>query len=254
MQKINIEVEAEKLESPGIPSDEVSQLIDDFNKMATRVNEGVTKQKSFIMDASHELKTPIARALTDLDIAKMSLPKTSKQAENAINQAQDDLKSVAEIIETLLQAARLKKVALHLTPLHLRTIIVHEVEALREQYTDSNIEVDLQIDKEMILADRQVFTLILRNCLVNAFKYNIKSGLIKITTEQVGKTYTIVLLNTTAGSGQKLISNESYKLGFNIIKNLCAVAHYGFTSESSKGNYVVTISDIPATVSPVQNL
>ena len=53
------------------PDDEVKRLADTFDDMLGRLETSFDAQKQFIQDASHELRTPIAIAQTNIEVLEM---------------------------------------------------------------------------------------------------------------------------------------------------------------------------------------
>jgi signal transduction histidine kinase len=53
------------------PDDEMKRLADTFDNMLNRLEEAFNTQNQFIQDASHELKTPIAVARTNIEVIEM---------------------------------------------------------------------------------------------------------------------------------------------------------------------------------------
>jgi signal transduction histidine kinase len=53
------------------PDDEMKRLADTFDSMLNRLEESFNLQNQFIQDASHELKTPIAIARTNIEVLEM---------------------------------------------------------------------------------------------------------------------------------------------------------------------------------------
>lgn len=54
------------------PNDEIKRLADTFDNMIFRLAGAVESQKQFVQDASHELRTPIATAITNIEVLEMN--------------------------------------------------------------------------------------------------------------------------------------------------------------------------------------
>jgi len=248
MRKMVVDKDPGKVAPLNTPDhDDLSQLVNTFNTMSDRIREGASKQRSFIMDASHELKTPIARAISDIDIAKLSIENMAgaRQASTMLTDAQNDLKTISAIIDVLLQAAKLKHAALSFEVINLNELIEAELKDLHEVSKTMDIAITISINTAKVFADRQLLSLIIRNCLGNAIKYNKVHGTLSITTAQIGNTFTLTIINTTINSVTTAPQPESHKLGFNIIKNLCEIANYSMSATTQEEKFTVSIADIP---------
>src|SRR5205814_4946623 len=51
-------------------NDELGELIRDFNAMADRIESLVSSQRQLISDVSHELRSPLARLIVAMDLAR----------------------------------------------------------------------------------------------------------------------------------------------------------------------------------------
>jgi len=82
--------------------DELGDLVRDFDAMATRIEDLVSRQRQLISDVSHELRSPLARLNVALDLARQR-----KGDDSAFDQAEEDTALLNEMIGRLLTIAKL---------------------------------------------------------------------------------------------------------------------------------------------------
>lgn len=82
--------------------DEIGDLVRDFNAMASRIEELISRQRQLISDVSHELRSPLARLNVALDLGR-----ERKGNDPAFEQMQEDLRLLDEMIGRLLTIAKL---------------------------------------------------------------------------------------------------------------------------------------------------
>lgn len=82
--------------------DEMGGLIRDFDAMASRIEELISRQRQLISDVSHELRSPLARLNVALDLGR-----ERKGNDPAFEQMQEDIRLLDEMIGRLLTIAKL---------------------------------------------------------------------------------------------------------------------------------------------------
>jgi two-component system sensor histidine kinase CpxA len=82
--------------------DELGGLVRDFNAMACRIEELVSRQRQLISDVSHELRSPLARLNVALDLRR-----ERKGDDPAFDHMEQDLALLDEMIGRLLTLAKL---------------------------------------------------------------------------------------------------------------------------------------------------
>jgi len=82
--------------------DEMGDLVRDFNAMASRIDELVSRQRQLISEVSHELRSPLARLNVALDLGR-----ERKGSDPAFEQMQEDIELLDEMIGRLLTIAKL---------------------------------------------------------------------------------------------------------------------------------------------------
>jgi len=173
---------SKKIKIKGNPEDELVRLSVSYNEMLRRINEGVTKQKEFISNTSHELKTPLARAVLELETATSDLKKKRIAAAlDTINATKRELKDFGDLINGLLSIANLKK-----SPKIKKISVISLTEKIIDQYSAKAKEKGLKIKlsspkKTQFTILPEHFKIILGNLLSNAIKYSHPKDNIRLT-------------------------------------------------------------------------
>jgi signal transduction histidine kinase len=85
--------------------DEVARLGTTLNAMLARIEDGVARERQFVIDASHELRTPLALLTTELDLA-LARARTREELEGALRSAAESADRLARLANDLLVLAR----------------------------------------------------------------------------------------------------------------------------------------------------
>jgi signal transduction histidine kinase len=86
------------------PGDELGRLGAQFNALLDRLHQSSQQQRRFLADAAHELRTPTARMLTQVEMMLTDETDTTRRA--GLEQVRDDLHRSSGLMGSLLQLAR----------------------------------------------------------------------------------------------------------------------------------------------------
>lgn len=87
------------------PGDELGRLGTRFNALLDRLDAALGQQRQFLADAAHELRTPVARTLSGVELALLdTAPGPAHVA--ALARAHADLRRTGRLVDELLQLAR----------------------------------------------------------------------------------------------------------------------------------------------------
>ncbi len=137
--------------------DEVAQLAASFNASAARIEQLVNAQKSLLANASHELRSPLARI-------RMALETQSPDA-NTRKELQQNIQELDQLIDEILTASRLD------SP-NAETISKEEVDftaLVAEECARFNVELEAEIIH--VEGDAKLLRRLVRNLLENAQRY-----------------------------------------------------------------------------------
>ncbi len=99
--------------SPG--RDELRRLGQTLNEMLTRLEAGLARERAFVADASHELRSPLAMLKTELELMARDRP-AGAALDSAVSAAIADTNRLARLTEDLLVLARADRDQLPIAP------------------------------------------------------------------------------------------------------------------------------------------
>ncbi len=138
------------------------------NNAVKPLDEAYRKQKEFVSDASHELKTPLSVLLTYIEILQQQ-PQNAK----ALQVMKDETKNMSGLIENLLALTRLENTEKPTTQeLNATDIIIPLVERLNTVHKDRKQPIKIICSKDIkVKMSQQHFERLLTILLDNALKY-----------------------------------------------------------------------------------
>ena len=139
--------------------DEVGRLAVSFNRAATRIERLVQAQKALLANASHELRSPLAR----IQMASSLLGDENNPARQEVAAS---VRELDDLVGEILLASRLEMADPNLlptlTPLDLTALVAEEC---------ARLDAVLEADHVMINADARLMRRLVRNLLENARRY-----------------------------------------------------------------------------------
>ncbi|UOD35376.1 GHKL domain-containing protein [Deferribacteraceae bacterium V6Fe1] len=245
----------------GEADDEFSQLAKTINKMLDRLQYSFKKQKDFLYNTSHELKTPLSTIRIGID---ESLLNTSEEIPDKIKY------NLTIMRKRILKLEKLIKDLLNLSALEAENVIdkksINIANLLKSLIDDyeiltkaKNIKINCNIEYEKdILCDEKKIYRALSNLIDNAIKYNIENGTIEISIKKSGKFLLISISNTSMEISKEelpLIFEQFYRieksrsedeggsgLGLAIVKKIIELHNGNIKVESKNGWTTISIS------------
>ena len=158
---------------------EFNRLITVFNEMLARLEISFQQATRFSADASHELKTPLARLQMELEQALANAPSDSPQQEiySSLLEEISRLKAIVQKL-LLLSLADAGQLRLKIQPVDLSVMITNIVEDCQAQAPLLKIESKIPPGIH-VNADPDLLEQALQNLAGNAVKYNHTGGLVR---------------------------------------------------------------------------
>lgn len=144
--------------------DEVAALANSFNEAAQRIEDLVTSNRSLLANASHELRSPLARLKMAVSIMGDMPPERAAQIKDEIHQ---DIRELDALVEEVLLASRLDaKADLERSPVDLLGLVTEEAHRV-----GAEVHADQAANGAPYQADDRLLRRAVRNLLENARRY-----------------------------------------------------------------------------------
>ena len=153
--------------------DELRRLAETLNEMLDRLEAGLERERGFVADAGHELRTPLAHLRTELELALRSADDADKLRE-AVRGASQEVDRLSQLAEGLLLIARVDRGALPLRLEELEADDLLGTVATRFEWRASEVEKGVRVDGHpgvRLRGDRVRLEQALGNLVDNALRY-----------------------------------------------------------------------------------
>ena len=223
------------------------------------------EKQDFFINASHELKTPLTSILgySELLINMSEKNKNKKEDKKTdfIRRINFEALRMKELVLNMLTLSRMETNWQETADekIDIKDIILNVFESNRIKAQKKNINIDLEIEPAIIIANKEKITEVVNNLVDNAIKYTDDGGNVKIALKNNGENAIFTVKDNGCGIENKYLNriferffrvkNEKYLkvqgtgLGLTIVKNICA--HYNadiyIESEKDKGTEVSVV-------------
>lgn len=182
--------------------DEIGQLADQFNIMASRLQEMTRQLREFVANSSHELRTP----LTSLNLLVKSLreyPLEKEEREEFLADIDQELERLTRLVENLLDLTRLDRLAAEDT-MHTADvvpIIAGTLEMLRKRAELKGLTFSYTLPERsaLIFAVPHQLKQMVFNLVDNAIKYSLPGGAVNVSLRQEQDELLLTVADTGSG-------------------------------------------------------
>ena len=223
-------------------------------------------KSDFINNMTHEFKTPLATISLAVDALKNEKVKNNIEKTNYFTGIiKEENKRMNKQVETILQAALLDKqeVKLNLKKLSAHDLIVSALNNINLQVEEKQgkLEVNMEAEKDMIMADEVHFTNLVNNLLDNAVKYSKENLQIKLSTQNSGNQLRIKIEDNGIGMNKETLNRifekfyrahtgnvhnvKGFGLGLSYVKTMVLAHHGNIKAESILGKGSTFIISLP---------
>lgn len=206
-----------------------------FNKMIRELRGIETFKNDFIVNVSHEFKTPIAAIegyatlLQDKDLSEAEHDEYTKMIIESSRQ-------LSILSSNILKLSKLEnqEIVAEPTVYKLDEQIRQALLLLEVNWSKKNLELDIDLPEISFLGSEELLIQVWVNLLSNAIKFTPESGSIRVTMQQIGKWVTVEISDTGIGmtedikkhifekfyQGNKNRNVEGNGLGLTLVKRI----------------------------------
>ena len=166
--------------------DEIARLAQTMNEMLARVQTSVERQQRFVADASHELRSPLTRVRTELEV-DLDHPGTADSAATH-RSVLEEVGHLQRLIDDLLHLARADVTGVALDKVvELAPLIAYELERLPH----SSVQVSSSLADSAVVGDTKQLARLVRNLLDNAVHH--ATTMVAVATVVMGEVVRLTI-------------------------------------------------------------
>jgi hypothetical protein len=207
VEKVRVQVAAMSKEGRGsaiaIPPthDEVAALATTMNELLQRLEEVLSRQRSFVADASHELRTPFAVLQGELELA--SRPgRSQEEVSAALGRASEEAARLGKLANDLLLLARSDEARLEVRrqEINVEALLTESAGALRRRAAERNIACRVDASNSLLaFVDPDRMRQALDNLLDNAVRFAPAGSEIELQARAVGDALVVEVRDSGSG-------------------------------------------------------
>jgi signal transduction histidine kinase len=179
------------------PRDEIGQLATTFDRMIERLDNALQAQKSFVADASHELRGPLTVMQGNLDLLKRNLEEEDRR--ESLRALEAETSRMSKVVGDLLVLAELDSgQPEHQDAVALRDMLLDAQRRARQLAGNRQIVVGRQEDL-WVKGNADKLEQVLSNLVDNAIKYTPEGGTITLSLFRDGDWACMAVADTGIG-------------------------------------------------------
>jgi len=184
---------------PVVRDDEIGELANSINTMATSLDKLEELRSTFIANVSHELKTPMTTITGFVDgILDGTIP--PERQNEYLRRISADTKRLSRLVVRMLQASRIQSGQVQIHPMRfnfcetVRQTILGFEQVLQDKQI--NVEVEFEQDDMYVMADQDNIVQVVFNLTDNACKFVPENGTLAISVARSENKIITTIANT----------------------------------------------------------
>ena len=181
-------------------------------RVLSPIIENIEKQKQFIANAGHELKTPIAVILANAEVLEMT--EENEEKLDIIKSTKSQAERLSELTGSLLNLAKAEegKVDLNFQEFSITELIQEQINTMKTLAKGKEIVFEIEKDENIIIkGDKNSIKELIIILLDNAIKYSNVDGKIEIYAKKQGKNNCKLRFINTCEDVKKIDTKKIYE-------------------------------------------
>ncbi len=172
------------IDSKQVP-EEVSELVEALNNFMLGIDEAQQREKRFVADAAHELKTPITALKLHAQLALENDEPAHR--EHALHQVLLGTERAQHLIQQMLQLGRVEMKTQDVAEYSLKQVVTEQIQLLFPLAEHAGVELGLNCDGDMpVRCAGEDLAVAVANLLDNAIRYTPGGGQIEVSIRLQG--------------------------------------------------------------------
>ncbi len=165
---------------------EVDRLVGSLNNLMGELDNAIKSENRFVNDAAHQLRTPLAGILAQIQLAQES--QDVEEIKNRLEQISQSSKRLIHIINQLLSLSKTQPEAMHASQFVELDLVVLVKKTMEDLFSLADLKkIDLGFDGSheaaFIMGDEQKLYDLIHNLIENGIKYTPNLGKVSVSIE-----------------------------------------------------------------------
>jgi heavy metal sensor kinase len=190
-------------------TDELGRLADNFDAMLDRLEEGFARERQFISDASHELKTPLTVISANAQMLERWADRDAEVRGESLRAIRDESEALARIVNGMLLLAKAESGdGIPREPVALDAVLGEAVKFARPRAEAKGLALELHSSEPpgtpQVLGDASLLRQLFTNLIDNAIKFT-ETGRIDVALSQAGERAIVEVSDTGPGIDEDVL-------------------------------------------------
>jgi two-component system, OmpR family, sensor kinase len=180
--------------------DELARLATTLNEMLERLQESLGRERRFVDDAAHELRTPLGVLKAELDLS-LSRERSPQEMEETIRHASEEANRLARLAQDLLVLSRSRggQIPVHREEIDLREVLEDACRDQRERARAAGVELIVRAPEDRVRLDRARLRQAVENLVDNSLRHVLPGGTIEIAADVDGTCISVSVRDSGPG-------------------------------------------------------
>jgi heavy metal sensor kinase len=182
-------------------NDEIGRLIDTLNEMIARLEQSFAQVRQFTSDASHELKTPLAILMGELDVA-LKRPMSVAEYQATLTSCLEEVERLTSVVQGLLELSRAEtgQVTIERKPVRLSRLVADVCDDVMLMAEAKHVGLTTDIAPDVsVVGDAVRLHQAILNVVENAVKYTPDGGSVRVELLAIDNQARLLISDTGIG-------------------------------------------------------